>query len=121
MNWTVQRVDHLKKLWNKGLSASQIAKELGNVTRNAVIGKVHRLRLSSRPSPIEKKAISFKGLSILDLTDDTCRWPFGDPQTNDFYYCGQPILAGFRYCEIHTICAYQWKRPATDRQTEPSS
>lgn len=48
MSWTDERVELLKKLWNDGLSASQIAGELGEVTRNAVIGKVHRLGLSGR-------------------------------------------------------------------------
>lgn len=48
MSWTTERVDLLKRLWSEGLSASQIATELGGVTRNAVIGKVHRLGLSGR-------------------------------------------------------------------------
>ncbi len=48
MSWTDERVEPLKKMWNEGQSASQIAKELGGVTRNAVIGKVHRLGLSNR-------------------------------------------------------------------------
>lgn len=48
MSWTDERVDRLRKLWTDGLSASQIAAELGGVTRNAVIGKVHRLGLSGR-------------------------------------------------------------------------
>jgi GcrA cell cycle regulator len=48
MNWTDERVELLKKLWSDGLSASQIAAELGGITRNAVIGKVHRLGLSGR-------------------------------------------------------------------------
>jgi len=48
MNWTDERVELLKKLWSEGLSASQIAAELGGITRNAVIGKVHRLGLSGR-------------------------------------------------------------------------
>lgn len=48
MNWTDERVDLLRKLWSEGLSASQIAAQLGGVSRNAVIGKVHRLKLSSR-------------------------------------------------------------------------
>ncbi len=48
LTWTDDRVEQLKKLWESGLSASQIAAELGNVTRNAVIGKVHRLGLSGR-------------------------------------------------------------------------
>ena len=48
MAWTDDRVEILKKMWGEGKSASQIAKELGGVTRNAVIGKVHRLGLSNR-------------------------------------------------------------------------
>src|ERR1041385_2830886 len=48
MSWTDERVELLKKLWTDGLSASQIAAELGGITRNAVIGKVHRLGLSGR-------------------------------------------------------------------------
>src|SRR5204863_6919853 len=51
MTWTEERVELLKKLWQDGLSASQIAAELGGVTRNAVIGKVHRLGLSGRGQP----------------------------------------------------------------------
>ncbi|MCB1502913.1 MAG: GcrA family cell cycle regulator [Bauldia sp.] len=51
MNWTDERVELLKKLWADGLSASQIASQLGGVTRNAVIGKVHRLNLSGRAKP----------------------------------------------------------------------
>lgn len=51
MAWTEERVEVLKKLWAEGHSASQIAKELGGVTRNAVIGKVHRLGLSGRATP----------------------------------------------------------------------
>ncbi|MBL0371495.1 GcrA family cell cycle regulator [Rhizobium sp. KVB221] len=48
MNWTDDRVERLKKLWSEGLSASQIAAQLGGVSRNAVIGKVHRLSLPGR-------------------------------------------------------------------------
>ncbi|MFN3451326.1 MAG: GcrA family cell cycle regulator [Sphingorhabdus sp.] len=53
MSWTDQRIDQLKALWEKGLTASQIAEELGGVSRNAVIGKAHRLGLKSRPSPVK--------------------------------------------------------------------
>ncbi len=52
MEWTDERIDLLKLLWGQGLTASQIAERLGGVSRNAVIGKAHRLGLSSRPSPI---------------------------------------------------------------------
>lgn len=51
MGWTEERVAQLRKLWAEGLSASQIAKQLGGVTRNAVIGKVHRLGLAGRATP----------------------------------------------------------------------
>src|SRR5262245_18279279 len=51
MGWTDERVATLRKLWTEGLSASQIAKQLGGVTRNAVIGKVHRLGLAGRATP----------------------------------------------------------------------
>ncbi len=51
LNWSDDRVEQLKSLWTEGLSASQIARALGGVTRNAVIGKVHRLGLAGRASP----------------------------------------------------------------------
>ena len=53
MSWTDERIDQLKAMWEKGLTASQIAEELGGVSRNAVIGKAHRLGLQSRPSPVK--------------------------------------------------------------------
>ncbi|MDM7957066.1 GcrA family cell cycle regulator [Blastomonas sp.] len=53
MSWTDERIDQLKTMWEKGLTASQIAEELGGVSRNAVIGKAHRLGLKSRPSPVK--------------------------------------------------------------------
>ncbi|WP_425993793.1 GcrA family cell cycle regulator [Caulobacter sp. DWR1-3-2b1] len=60
MSWTDDRVTTLKKLWLDGLSASQIAKHLGGVTRNAVIGKVHRLGLSGRAAPSQPARPAFK-------------------------------------------------------------
>ena len=53
MSWTDERIDRLKELWSQGVTASQIADELGGVSRNAVIGKAHRLGLQSRPSPVK--------------------------------------------------------------------
>lgn len=53
MSWTDERIDRLKTMWKNGLTASQIAEELGGVSRNAVIGKAHRLGLKSRPSPVK--------------------------------------------------------------------
>ena len=53
MSWTDERIERLKKMWTQGSTASQIAEELGGVSRNAVIGKAHRLGLDSRPSPVK--------------------------------------------------------------------
>jgi GcrA cell cycle regulator len=54
MSWTDERIEQLRTMWDKGMSASQIAEQLGgNITRNAVIGKAHRLGLKSRPSPVK--------------------------------------------------------------------
>ena len=181
MSWTDERVELLKKLWGEGQSASQIAKELGGVTRNAVIGKVHRLGLSNRttaaaksesqikpntkpeltarrktepvaketdpkssliqarrqiipagqplpPQPsaneispealakvseIEKKA---KKISLLELTERTCKWPVGDPATPDFWFCGLPTQSGKPYCEAHVGVAFQPMNMRRDRR-----
>ncbi|MGF7151217.1 GcrA cell cycle regulator [Sphingomonas zeicaulis] len=53
MAWTDERINQLKTMWEQGMTASQIAEELGGVSRNAVIGKAHRLGLQSRPSPVK--------------------------------------------------------------------
>jgi len=53
MSWTDERIDRLKEMWTRGMTASQIADELGGVSRNAVIGKAHRLGLQARPSPVK--------------------------------------------------------------------
>ncbi|WDR01036.1 GcrA family cell cycle regulator [Devosia sp. J2-20] len=172
--WTDERVETLKKLWMEGLSASQIAGQLGEgVTRNAVIGKVHRLKLSarakptnstprarpaarpaprrvaspsagmsshmgsaaakprpamSRPQSVGATALAHdpqmdqqlyvapavqelfipedKRLSLLQLSEDTCKWPIGDPLGKDFYFCGQHSLESGPYCEFHSKRAY---------------
>ncbi|EPX80857.1 GcrA family cell cycle regulator [Litoreibacter arenae] len=186
MSWTDDRVEVLKKMWGEGKSASQIAKELGGVTRNAVIGKVHRLGLSNRsggasaakaapaakakpaakpkaaekpkpaepeakpaapvnkpigrtklivtagqplpPQPsaneispealasvreVEKKA---KKLSVMELTERTCKWPVGDPATEDFWFCGLPAQQGKPYCEAHVGVAFQPMSARRDRR-----
>ena len=182
MSWTDERVEQLKKMWSEGQSASQIAKELGGVTRNAVIGKVHRLGLSNRTSPqpakpmkdkeapakaeaqaeneapvkadtaaperpstparkpiipagqplppqpsaneispealanvreVEKKA---KKISLMELTERTCKWPVGDPATEDFWFCGLPVQQGKPYCEAHVGVAFQPMSSRRDRR-----
>lgn len=58
MAWTDERIDTLKKMWEDGQTASQIAEALGQVSRNAVIGKAHRLGLQSRPSPVKPNEVA---------------------------------------------------------------
>lgn len=204
MSWTDERVETLKRMWTEGQSASQIAKELGGVTRNAVIGKVHRLGLSNRgddaeaapaasaaaapaaeavpaeppiveeiiaPTPkqiealeaetaeveaddepeaavvaftprrpivpagqplppqpsaneispealasvreVEKRA---KKLTLMELTERTCKWPIGDPATDKFWFCGLPSQAGKPYCEAHVGVAFQPMSARRDRR-----
>lgn len=113
MSWTDERIDRLRQLWGQGMSASEIAELLGNVTRNAVIGKAHRLGLSGRPSPIKKKPT--RGATILSLNERMCKWPVGDPKHADFHFCGCPSLPGMPYCREHAQMAYQ---PAKKRDDE---
>jgi GcrA cell cycle regulator len=159
MSWTDERVELLKKLWSDGLSASQIAAELGGITRNAVIGKVHRLGLSGRAKsasvgvPRQRKARSSSMLRIgrsavrgntalahaydveaenepelldniipigqrrtlMELSEQTCRWPIGDPGNGDFFFCGGHSVEGLPYCAYHSRIAYQ---PASDRRRD---
>ena len=196
MAWTEERVKKLTLLWKSGNSASKIALELGEgVSRNAVIGKIHRLGLSERGSGLspkgtkkssedqsdntltaDKSQIDFKldpnleqsakrkgkkrgrkpsikkllnnentsdsipkinnnllsesgelesevdqvtldnlikieknakKLSLLELTEKTCKWPIGDPATSEFWFCGHPSAQGKPYCEAHVSIAFQ--------------
>ena len=200
MSWTDERVETLTKMWAEGQSASQIAKELGGVTRNAVIGKVHRLGLSNRaatvdksepevkaptreeppvkvveaaqpepkpaappprptaplnptvaqvinnvtPLPLRKSIVPAgqplppqpsaneispevlasvrevekhaKKISLMELTERTCKWPIGDPATEDFWFCGLPSIAGKPYCEAHVGVAFQPMSARRDRR-----
>jgi GcrA cell cycle regulator len=204
MSWTDERVETLKKMWADGQSASQIAKELGGVTRNAVIGKVHRLGLSNRttgssgkdedetpapaapraeaparaaeppravepkpeppaprpaapinptiaqvvnnvtPLPLRKSIVPAgqplppqpsaneispealasvrevekhaKKISLMELTERTCKWPIGDPATEEFWFCGLPSTAGKPYCEAHVGVAFQPMSARRDRR-----
>ncbi len=219
MSWTDERVETLRRMWSEGQSASQIARELGGVTRNAVIGKVHRLGLSNRtgapgvsepgvpepgtfepeasglgatetetlsgpsddvpddvmeetvamshssedraesaspaaeperaepahapmparraiipagqplpPQPsaneispealasvreVEKKA---RRLTLMELTERTCKWPIGDPATPEFWFCGLGTQAGKPYCEAHVGVAFQPMSSRRDRR-----
>ena len=118
--WTDERIEQLQTLWGAGKTAAEIAKELGEgLTRNAVIGKAHRLGLSGRVTPVQKKIdkplppeskdILAKngGISLLELTEKTCRYPYGDPRKPGFHFCGGHSLSGLPYCAEHAQIAYQ--------------
>src|ERR1700744_5872066 len=135
LNWTDDRVEQLKNLATKGLPASQIARPLGGVTRNAVIGKVHRLGLAGRASPsraerprvsmpkapslrthipatpiVEEDPLTLEDGShatVLTISDRMCRWPIGDPSASEFHFCGRSPKSGSPYCEAHARKAYQ--------------
>ena len=108
--WTKNKVDKLSNMWAKGVSAREIANKLGNVSRNAVIGKANRLGLSKKAkqqvSKIEDKDISLNSL-IADMKG--CKWPIGHPGDNDFYFCGKPVIPGKPYCGEHCLTAYRRK------------
>ncbi|HPI62961.1 MAG TPA: GcrA family cell cycle regulator [Alphaproteobacteria bacterium] len=118
MAWTDQRVEMLKKFWLQGFSASQIAKKLGGVTRNAVIGKAHRMGLTGRLSPIKrqesKTSVEVFQTDLRPLTDTQaakkpCMWPVGDPKQSDFHFCGHDSEVGRPYCTEHCVIAYNRK------------
>jgi len=144
VNWSEDRVEQLKTLWTEGLSASQIARALGGVTRNAVIGKVHRLGLAgrARPSlserprlPMAPKSPSVRAhvpavpvveedplllddghfATVLTISDRMCRWPIGDPSASEFHFCGRSPKAGSPYCEAHARKAYQPQQTRTNK------
>ena len=132
MSWTHERIEQLKKLWEAGYTASNIATELGGITRNAVIGKAHRLGLSGRMkskskvssvSIVRKRKMPVnKNSKIIELTtsvepmnptsfanikDGLCRWPLGEPEDLDFKFCGRKCAEGMIYCTEHHSLAYQ--------------
>jgi GcrA cell cycle regulator len=143
MGWTEERVEQLKTLWADGLSASQIARVLGGVTRNAVIGKVHRLGLAGRAGPARAerpRSVSHKSVAriavpepeiieedpvvledgnfatVLTINDRMCHWPIGDPADAAFHFCGRNPKSGSPYCEAHARKAYQPQTQRRDRR-----
>ena len=142
MSWTPERESKLRDLWSKGHTASQIAEAIGATTRNAVIGKAHRLNLASRTNSLRSfnvrnkdkdeknkeinsgrvsRKVKFKSLlldknfepenpkSLEQLDDETCRWPLGHPDENDFHFCGRTSEKNFSYCKLHVLYAFQPK------------
>jgi len=107
MTWTVERVSELRKLWASGVSTAEIGRRLG-VSKNAVVGKAHRTGLAPRPSPIRRPpvALSQRPVRLAPGGSAVCSWPFGDPQHDDFHFCGAEALPGKPYCAEHCARAY---------------
>jgi GcrA cell cycle regulator len=110
--WNEDRLGNLKRLWAEGLSITQIGLEIG-VSRNAVVGKVHRMGLPKRQSPIvrsdkpvEPKRRKLSPLTFADWDRNKCCWPIGDPRASDFHFCGDKIREGRPYCATHCAKAY---------------
>ena len=116
MTWTGNRIEALRRLWQEGLSTAQIGREIG-VSKNAVVGKVHRLKLPSRPSPIKSPgtAGNGRGSKVRRFPGRACEWPIGDPGEPDFRFCGQKALVAGPYCAEHESrahVAHVARRPA---------
>ena len=123
MVWTVDKIDKLRQLWGKGNTANQIAQIIGDVTRNAVIGKANRLNLSNKLSPkstinnsnnfhkkkptkgtkskfksliIDKNYEPAKNLILEQLTDDTCKYMELNvhPDQPNATFCGRKTVIG---------------------------
>lgn len=111
MEWTKERVATLKRLWEEGYSASQIAAALGDVTRNAVIGKAHRIGLKGRSSPIRRPAQPKRqpvaSKKSARVGDRQCNWPIGHPREPGFHFCGAPAEPDRPYCAEHCAVAYR--------------
>ncbi len=125
--WTEERLAQLRKLWDEGLSISQIGDALG-VSRNAIAGKAHRMGLPKRPSPISKAAKETKKpakpmpaaepenlplrleLRKLKWSRSKCCWPSGDPKLSGFTFCGDAVVLGKPYCVKHCEEAYTTSR-----------
>ena len=108
MNWTQQEMDILADLWSRGYSASDIAACLPGKTRNAIIGKAHRMHLQSRPSPIKRPTQQDNRTHH----PDRCQFIPGDPCGAETVYCGQPKAEHSRnYCAEHHARCYRKVEP----------
>jgi GcrA cell cycle regulator len=108
--WTKQKVDKLTKLWEQGVSSREIAGKLGEISRNAVIGKANRLGLSKKILTTEQKSADIpEDVTSLIPNMSGCKWPIGHPGDKDFYFCGKEVIPGKPYCGEHCLIAYRRK------------
>lgn len=151
-SWTPERTERFVVMWNDGrLSASEIAavfarQECRSVSRNAILGKAHRMKLPPRlakvgvvPSLPKRKRVAKKPkakmpaavvaapvleapfieiarIPLTELTDATCKWPIGDPKASNFGFCGLPAAEGHVYCSAHHRRSIQPPRPVSMKE-----
>lgn len=104
-DWTSARVSALIAYWEEGLTTSEIGRRLG-VTKNAVIGKVHRLGLPKRRVSAAEKPKEVAVVTLDGLRAGMCSWPEGDPGAENFRFCAAPTVPGKPYCADHCAKAY---------------
>ena len=111
--WTPTHISVLIALWDEGLPTSAIGVKLG-ITKNAVVGKVHRLGLTKRGSPIKQKVLVAEVISLDALRPGMCSWPEGEPGKDDFHFCGDPSIPNKPYCLTH--CERAYVKPSKERK-----
>lgn len=113
--WSRESVAALIDLWNEGISATEIARKLG-ASKNAILGKVHRLGLPKRKSPIKIKPVLAPepgpGIPLIEVNDKKCRWPLGGREERATRFCGDQVSFGKPFCPKHCGLAYTKKVPA---------
>ena len=144
MGWTDEKVEKLKQLWGSGKTASQIAEIIGGISRNAVIGKAHRLSLSAKIKTrvgsknnlnqsqgiknfnkkgrrskfksllLDKNFEPAKNLKLEELNEHTCKFMEGHPDEPDSSFCGRKTVEKFSYCPLHLMIIFQPKGKKED-------
>src|SRR5579872_3838924 len=99
--WTPDRIADLTRLWEEGVTTAEIGRRIG-VSKNAVIGKVHRIGLTPRVI----KEVPPPRRNVFDFVGAACMWPIGHPNDDDFHFCGDRPMGGKPYCEHHSALAY---------------
>jgi GcrA cell cycle regulator len=130
-DWTPALIERLTQLWSDGLTCSEIALQIPGTTRSSCIGKIHRLGLPGRPSPVRAsgsaprkrpppavKPPSFPEpilevieplhMDLMAIRDGQCRFPYGN---SNFTFCGHPIKPGKPYCGFHSAATSTGSQP----------
>ena len=101
VEWTLDMISMLTRFWAEGLSANEVGRRMA-LSRNSIVGKVSRLGLPKRPSPIIRKPKTEPpGPTLAEIGPGQCRWPYGGPKERATYFFGEPVIEGKPYCAPH--------------------